>query len=176
MADLAQLRAMMGCMPARKTHSFSLLEAGIPAAALTEVCGAPGRGKTEFVLRFLAEHPKNRVAWIEDELTAYPRAFPQHGVGLDRVLFVEGRSDSFWAVYQALRSGLFGAVVLRVAVNARLSAEGWSIELRRLQLAAERSRTTTILLSDEPTRQGAWPISLQVEVNRPDIRIKGGQR
>ena len=149
---------------AREVLPFSLLKGGVSCGTLTEVCGVDGRGKTEFVLRFLAENRKARVAWIEEELTIYPCAFAQYGVALDRVLFVEAEKEAFWTAQQVLRSRLFKIVVLSARQNE-------AIELRRLQLAAEQSSTALILLSQKPTTQGAWPIGLQVEVHRPQLRI-----
>ena len=116
---------------------------------------AAGSGKTELLLAFLAEHPELRAAWIEDHFTIYPCALPQQGVQLDRILFVTGLSDSLWAAHQALRSQLFGVVILSALLKGKT-------DLRRLQLSAEQANASVVLLTETPTVQGAWPISLQI--------------
>jgi hypothetical protein len=152
---------------APESYRFSQLENGLPKGAVVEVSGRPGGGKTEVVLRFLSENPEARVAWIEDELTVYPCAFPQNRVGLERVLFVESRGSSLqgsdetlWTAHQILRSQVFGVLVLRV---------GYALEemaLRRLQLAAEKTQTTILLLVEEPAKRGTWPIAVQLHAQR----------
>jgi hypothetical protein len=159
-----------------ESYRFSQLESGLPKGAVVEVSGQAGGGKTEVVLRFLSENPDARVAWIEDELTIYPCAFPQNRVGLERVLFVESRpskghpnedagtshrsDETLWTAHQILRSQVFGVVVLRVA---RALDE---MALRRLQLAAEKTQTTLILLTEEAARRGTWPIAVQLHARR----------
>jgi hypothetical protein len=140
---------------------FSYLEDGIPRGAITEVSGRSGGGKTELVLRFLAENPEARVAWVEEELTIYPCAFPQNRVELERVLFVDAPfGKKLWTAHQILRSGACPIVVI--------DAQGLSeADLRRLQLAAERADAAVILLTQEPSARGAWPIAAQLAVQRP---------
>ena len=135
-----------------------------------EIAGPEGGGKTEVALRFISEAEKTRVAWIEDRLTIYPCAFLKSQIDLRRVLFVESpESDSgseiLWAANQILRSQVFGIVVI---------GEGsfTETELRRLQLAAEKSKVSVIMLRGAPSRQGLWPISTQIEVHRtPDRQL-----
>lgn len=182
-SGLAELRALVGVLktpPIKEVFPFSRLGAdlGIPRGAVTEVSGPSGGGKTETVLSFLAENASIRVAWIEDELTAYPCAFPQAGVALERVLFVdlarpnrfsadlarpnrfskEAGLDALWTTHQILRSQLFGIVVLN-------SKQIYERDLRRLQLSSEQAQASLILLSDSPKIRGAWPIAFQLEVN-----------
>jgi hypothetical protein len=150
----------------------------IVRGALTELCGPAGGGKTELVLRFLAENPTLRVAWIEDPISIYPCAFPRHGVSLNRVLFVRDPGEhAIWCVQQILRSGIFPVVVL--AAPSRIEG-GHGVPLRRLQLAAEQANASVILLSERPT-EGAWAIANQIEVRRqappaPQSQPKTGLR
>lgn len=178
MTNLAHLRSIPGLLPSvpapREALPFSGLKGGVPRGAVIEVCGPHGSGKTEFVLKFLSENPKLRVAWIEEQLSVYPCALPQHGVELNRVLFVDGGRELLWCAHQALRSRLFKVVVVSGFGEARVQGTRDAqrgVELRRLQLAAEQSGSTLILLSEEPTRRGAWPISVQVQVQRPKLQI-----
>lgn len=146
---------------APESFRFSQLESGLPKGAVVEVSGQAGGGKTEVVLKFLAENPDARVAWVEDELTVYPCAFPQNRVGLERVLFVESpAAETLWTAHQILRSQVFGILILR---TTRALDE---MALRRLQLAAEKTQSTIILLNEESARRGTWPIAVQLKAHR----------
>ncbi|HUP56075.1 MAG TPA: hypothetical protein VM598_01390 [Bdellovibrionota bacterium] len=139
---------------------------GLPRGAIIEISGVPGAGKTELVLKFLAVNPQARVAWIEQEFTAYPCAFPQQGVRLDRVLFVQVTSDDpLWTVHQVLKSQVFGMAVLTLSREHLRDP----VALRRLQIAAERSGCSVILLTDRPSSTACWPVSVQIQVSR-DVR------
>ena len=142
-----------------RNFPVSFLDSGIPRGALCEVSGSHGGGKSELVLRFLAENPKVRAAWIEEEFTIYPCAFFRFGVDLSRVLFSEAGAETLWAAHQILRSQLFGAVILTAPAASEL-------DLRRLQLAAEKAQASVILLAEEPMQEGSWPIQLQLETFR----------
>lgn len=146
---------------APESYRFSQLENGLPKGGVVEVSGEAGGGKTEVVLRFLSENPETRVAWIEDELTIYPCAFPQNRVGLERVLFVESKeAEMLWTAHQILRSQVFGVLVLRVAKSLDEMA------LRRLQLSAEKTQTTIVLLVEDAAKRGTWPIAVQLRAKR----------
>ena len=173
---VASLRELIGTTQGyrnRNSLSFSLLSPGIPTGALSEICGP---GKTEFLVRFLAEHSKLRVAWIEEKISVYPYAIFQKQARLERVLFAETGTNSFWALTQVLRSQAFGVIVFSSTTTPQgkwgKGGTGQAFgrqkfderALRALQLAAEKSQTALIFLSDEPTH--AWPVALQVQVER----------
>lgn len=143
----------------RENLPCSGLIGGIPRATLIEVSGAPGAGKTEWVLNFLRQNPSLRAAWVEEKMSIYPRSFKQRGVDLDRVLFVESHQETLWTVTQLIRSSLFPIVIVQSNLEQ-------TIPLRRLQLLVKRSRGNIILLKDRPVREGGWPISIQVQVQR----------
>jgi hypothetical protein len=164
---LIELKEDLVAVARRESFALSCLKGGIARGALTEVSGPAGGGKTEVVLRFLAENPKLRAAWIEEALSVYPCAFPLHGVNLNRVLFVrDPGTHAVWAAQQILRSGIFPVVVLAVKALAEL-------DLRRLQLAAEQSNASVLLLSEEPAR-GAWAIGHQLEIRRQETSVQVG--
>lgn len=172
-AKIAELRGMIA--PKRKeVLPFTKFSPGIPRGAISEISGPHGCGKTELVLKLIAENLRLHVAWIEDKFTAYPRAFPQYGVHLNRVLFAEAEDQAIWTAHQMLRSGIFGIVVLstgQLEGSERVrSTQERQLELRRLQLAAEQSNSSLILLSETPTIEGAWPINLQLTINRNEVR------
>ncbi len=164
-------------------NRFSLLSSdsisGFPIGALSEVCGTLGSGKTEILLKFLAENPHLRVAWVEEEFSVYPCAFPQRHVALERVFFVDASGSSrkvsssgttqgeklaLWVVHQILQSQVFGVVVVSASISERIAA----VTLRRLQLLAEKSRCSVILLTESPTRWASWAIQLQLQVERSE--------
>src|SRR6185437_14380497 len=103
--------------PSKTYRPFSLVEGGIPQGGVVEISGSAGGGKVEALLRFLSENPTLPVAWVEEGRTTYPCAFPQAGVDLERVLFVnaeaaQGESYLLDCAHQILRSQIFGALVL----------------------------------------------------------------
>ncbi|MEK6578314.1 MAG: hypothetical protein AABZ55_03730 [Bdellovibrionota bacterium] len=164
--------------PLREAYPFSQVEGGIPRGALTEISGRPGSGKTEVILSFLAENPSARIAWIEKSFNAYPCAFAQRGVGLERVLFVDSNANSkeaLWSAHQIIRSQIFEVVILSFQSLGQTGSgvKSPSVEddfdatgLRRLQLAAEKSRVSLILLLEEPSKVTKWSLFLQLQVSR----------
>jgi hypothetical protein len=173
---------------AEKTYlPFSLLEVegGLPKGVLIELSGAAGGGKIEVLLRFLSENLELQAAWVEEGSTVYPCAFPQHGVGLERLLFVNAEPLHSLSspvnplvldcAHQILRSQIFGALVLLPHTTPATPRDSRSIEsrgcfgeieLRRLQIAAEKSGTTVFILRETPSQAHTWPLTLQLHVQR----------
>lgn len=185
--------------PALKTYlPFSLVEGGLPQGSLVELSGSAGAGKLEALLRFLAENPALQVAWVEEGSSTYPCSFPQHGVSLERVLFVnaeerEGESSLLMnSAHAILRSQIFGVLVLlardsvqqvyprnhhtlahqrgSISTNGAFRPEPrrelGEIELRRLQIAAEKSGTTIFILRETPSSANTWPLTAQLQISR----------
>lgn len=138
--------------------------AALPRAAVSEISGPAGGGKTEWVVSRLANPAsQGRIAWLEESLTLYPCALAQAGVALDRVYFIEtGAQALLSCTQQVIRSGLFESVVVTRPRAARWEERTW----RRLQLVAEPTRTALIVIGEEATREGSWVLALQVEVRR----------
>jgi hypothetical protein len=179
---ITSLRELIGTASGyrnRSSLSFSLLDGGIPKGALTEISGP---GKTEFLVRFLSEHPSLKVAWIEEQISIYPYAMFQRKAQLQRILFAEAGSNSLWALMQILRSQVFGVIVFSSTTttppNKRGDGGGIGRESRRalfeektlraMQLSAEKSQAAVVFLRDEPG--DSWPISLQVRVKRGSMQ------
>jgi hypothetical protein len=151
---LDELRALVHAKIQKESLSSSYLTSGIPKGAITEISGA---GKTEFVLKFLAEHPELKVAWVEKSFSAYPVGFLQRNVSLGRMFFVEAAQNTNWVALQVLRAQIFSVVVIysdEIDIKA----------LRRIQIASEKCQATTIWLSTKPS--ASWPVSLQLKVQR----------
>lgn len=131
--------------------------------ALTEISGVAGSGKTEAVLRFLAEHPSERVAWVERDFSIYPCALQE--AGLERVTFADVGGDpklALWTAQQVLTSQIFKIIVLALGFQGVCDLT----VLRRMQLAAEKSQASVILLNETPLAGVTWPISLQLRASR----------
>jgi hypothetical protein len=78
-------------------------------------------------------------------------------------LFVEAGKDILWASLQLIQSRIFKIVV--ISTTAEGSKRFTDVELRRLQLAAEKAAVAAVLLTEKPT-QAAWAIVFQAEVDR----------
>jgi hypothetical protein len=139
---------------------WSLYKPGLPLGALTHL---EGQGKSSAFLRLCSEHPKLRAAWVEASLSAYPPAFAQAGVDLKRLLFVQGGEHYAWAVSQLLRAQLFPLMALASPIQGEL-------ELRRLQLAAEKSGAVVLLLSQ--VQGPSWPIKLKLNLEASSEMLK----
>ena len=206
--DLAQF-LQKAVSPAPKTYlPFSLVEGGLPQGALIELSGSAGGGKLEALIRFLSENPSLPVAWVEEGTTTYPCAFPQQGVSLERLLFVNaeavhpehrpadaGSPRLVECAHQILRSQIFGVLVLlaRDSVQQQVYPHNHhtalpgtprdshiiesrgrrepalglgEIELRRLQIAAEKSGTTVFIIRETPSITSTWPLTAQFQISR----------
>lgn len=154
-------------------HALLALET--QAGTLSEISGVAGAGKTETVVQELARllagaEEGARAAWVECGFSIYPPALEQRGIDLDQLVLIDAGPDpkrAVWAAQQAIQSQIFTAVVL-AGVN-----HFESVPLRRLQLVAEKTRVTVLILSDFPTTEGSWPLRLQAQVARPASRLRG---
>ncbi len=159
---LRVLRAIPGILPLpprRSSLPFSLIQESVPLGRLTEISGGPGSGKSEAVLRFAAEHPQGRLAWVEADPLAFPPAFASLGVRLERVLFAQAGRDAGWAALQVLRSSLFQVVALR-------GLRPGEALLHQIQLEAEKAGSAVFLLEDEPLEGGSWALALRLTARR----------
>lgn len=117
--------------------------------ALARLCGPHARGKT-------TKAPKPPVevagggclAWVSPPYLPYAPALAQWGIDVGRVLVVHAAGATEWVMDQALRSEACSAVL------------GWANPrdphaLRRLQLAAEQSRSLAVLF--RPLQTGLTP-------------------
>lgn len=188
---LSELRTELRKFTAdRGSFPFSSIQGGLPRGALVHVLGTKGGGKTELTLKFLAENPEIKVAWIEDKLTAYPVSFEQMGAGLERMLFVraagkprsprnefnmndskssshsKSSADAFWAFSQIVNSQYFDVVVL-ASENLRMNEK----DLRRWQLMAEQTKSCCLLISENESLTAGrdWAVALKLEVERVNL-------
>ena len=132
---------------------------GWPVGALTELLVPhAGVGELGLLLPVLARTPAGRWAvCIAPPGQPYAPALAAAGVPLERLLMVQAESPAHarWAARQALNSHSCGVILLWLA-DADMGA------LRRLQLAAEESATTLILIRPASAASQPSPAVLRV--------------
>jgi recombination protein RecA len=128
---------------------------GATSVALAAVRAGQARGKGAW------------CAWIDPEGTLHAPGVVAAGVELARMLVVRApRAGVARAALKAVASGAFEVVV--IDVDSQVRAE---VLVRKLALAAEPSGTTVLLLTDSTRpRSAPWPVTLRLELSRPDVR------
>lgn len=174
-------------------------DGGWPADALTEVlCARQGTGEVSLLLPALSRLTREGrwVAWVAPPYLPYAPALAAAGVDLGRMLLVRAGSagDALWAVEQALRSGVCGAVLAwtgegggegSVSVSIRggtrgvvgLPLERGSVPfpvLRRLQLAAQSGRAWGVLFRPVTCARLSSPAALRLLLERagPGLSVR----
>ncbi len=135
---------------------------GWPRGALTELLFAQsGIGELRVLMPALAHLTRTQhwLAWVAPPYLPYAPALAAAGVDLSRVLLIRPRiaKDGLWAMEQALRSGVCGAVL------------GWFqdleiAQLRRLQLAAEAGGTMGALFREPEASKQPSPAALRLQL------------
>ena len=133
---------------------------GWPVGALTEILPAhEGIGEVRLfgpALSALSRRAE-RLAWIAPPYPPYAPALVAAGIDLSRLLVVkaQGERDALWATEQAIGSNACGAVMVW------LPAVRYP-DLRRLQLAAERSRSLVVLFRPPRSEHDSSPAALRL--------------
>ena len=172
---IAQLREMIGASEnqLKERSSFSLYPEGFSQGSIVEVTGP---GKTQWLATFLKEHPEDKVAWVEREISINPYALFQKQVVLKNILFIEAKEQMMWCLTQALESGCFKTFIVGdYPFNEK--------EMRRCQLLAERQQTHFFMLTensdqvDQADRTGranrSWVpgLKLQISKNKNELQV-----
>ncbi|MGE0207433.1 MAG: hypothetical protein AB7R69_06315 [Candidatus Babeliales bacterium] len=147
-----QIGAIEGVLNRPKTN-FSLYAEGIPKNCIVEIAGV---NKTEFITKFLEEHPKLQTVWIEREISINPYALWQRGVNLDSILFIECKDEPIWSIQQVLKSQVFEAVILS-------DIQFIDSELRKFQLLVEKSCSHLFILTNKLHK--SWVPTIQIQAN-----------
>ena len=165
--------------PTRSPHptGFDALDealptGGWPEAALVEILfAADGLGELSLLLPSLAaistrEQP---ILVVAPPYRPYAPAWRNAGVDLRQLHLLDAApKDALWAMEQALRAGCCGAVL------------GWPLQaddtaLRRLQVAAETSRTPGFVFRPLARRESPSPaplrLSLRGSERGPELRV-----
>jgi hypothetical protein len=102
--------------------------------------------------------------WISDEVMLYPPAvFSQAAMRPSQWLFIETpKAQETWrATLEAIQSGLFRGVFLRPSVGCA------PVQMRKLQLAAEKARNQVFILGKINVPH--WMVTLSLEIERKGI-------
>ncbi len=139
---------------------------GWPLGAVTElVSDTTGCGELSLLLPVLARLSRENhwISMIDPPWIPYPPALHGHGLALEKLLLIrtQNRSESLWACEQVVR-GISGGAML-----AWPDALSFS-ELRRLQLAAERTQQTVFLFHDSKAANASSPAALRLRLTADD--------
>lgn len=138
----------------RERLPSSSYENGIPRSSITELSGT---AKVEWLLHFFRDNPQLKILWAEEHFNLLPSSFLQHGIDPNRVLYVEAKENLIKVLRKSLKFQIFDCIVAPSVFHEERT-------LKALQLLSEKANTATILLADK--HHSAWPISLQLEINR----------
>ncbi len=136
----------------------------IAPGLLIEISGPEAR---TFAATLLASYPEHPAAWIEQSLDPFPDEVRRYPLRWDKVLFVNGKKDSRWALFSFLRSGCFPFIVY-------YGPYGEDRELRRLRKLAKRTHTMVLLLGEEPIP--AWQIHCQYRTHQGQLELVRGKQ
>ncbi len=166
-ADQLALPAARGVPSQFAALDAELPGGGWPVGGLTELLIAHhGIGELRLVLPALARLARDgrEVLWVAPPFIPYAPALQQHGLALDRLLVVHApqRADRLWAIEQVLKSAAVGALVAWLPEDdGALVAPD---RLRRLQLAAQGTRSLAFLVRPQAARNAASPAPLRLQL------------
>jgi hypothetical protein len=139
---------------------------GWPQGAVTELVNdTAGCGELSLLLPVLARLSRENhwISMIDPPWIPYPPALYGRGLALEKLLLIrtQNRGESLWACEQVVR-GITGGALL-----AWPDALSFS-ELRRLQLAAERTQKTVFLFHDRKAASSSSPAALRLHLKADD--------
>jgi cell division inhibitor SulA len=139
---------------------------GWPQGAVTELVNdTTGCGELSLLLPVLARLSRENhwISMIDPPWIPYPPALYGGGLALEKLLLIrtQNRGESLWACEQVVR-GITGGALL-----AWPDALSFS-ELRRLQLAAERTQKTVFLFHDRKAASSSSPAALRLQLKADD--------
>jgi RecA/RadA recombinase len=141
----------------------AVLDGGLPRGRISELAGGPSAGRTGIACA-IAAHATwagETIGWVDPEDALDAEAAAAAGVALARTLWVRprGTADAVRAAEILLRAGGFGLVVLDLGAQpGRTATATWA----RLGQAAERTRSTLLVLAPVRAAGGAATVGLEV--------------
>ncbi len=134
----------------------ALPDGGLPLGCLHEVVGendpfnSVATGFSAAILARIAEAARGEVIWITRGDDLYAPGIAAYGLKPERLIVVRARRDAdiLWAMEESLRCRTLGAVLGEIGDIDMVAS-------RRLQLAAEASGVTGLLLRSAGRRLGA---------------------
>jgi hypothetical protein len=155
-----------GRLPTALPDLDAALGGGLPRGGVTELVGARSTGRTGLASRVMAGATRRgeTAAWVDLEDALDPEALAAAGVLLSSLLWVRprGRDDAFRATELLLGAGGFGLVALDLGLRPPAAHRDGRAVWTRLARAAERTRSTLLVLA--PTRQAGSCAALGLEV------------
>ncbi len=162
---LSELKLLIGHLEnpvQREVYPSSTFSSGIPKGLIVELLGP---AKTEWLLHFLSENSRPRIFWIEKEQSILPTALQQRGVDLHRITFGLFTKDAALTLRRILQSQLYPIVIApNLFTEIRV--------LKNFQMMTEKSNAVLFLFG-QSTASTAWPIALQIEIER---RLDHGEK
>lgn len=157
-ALILELRKKIGSLglPEKEMWKAPHFESGVARGIVAELIG---NAKIEWLIQLFEMHPEELIFWVKSDGHANPVALRQKGIRLERIKFVKCANDLQQPLRLALDCQQYPFIV----------APSTFKEIRifqRLHLLAEKSKSTVFLLGKDKLSQ-AWPISLQLEINKP---------
>ena len=139
---------------------------GWPQGAVTEiVTDTVACGELSLLLPVLARlsQANHWISMIDPPWIPYPPALHGRGLALEKLLLVhtKDRAESLWACEQVVR-GISGGAMLAWPDELSFS------EMRRLQLAAERTQKTVFLFHDARAANASSPAALRLQLTADD--------
>lgn len=131
----------------------------LPEGSLIEISGPDARLQAA---RILSENRGLPAAWIEQNLEALPEDLLRTRMDFKKVLFINGRRDSTWAVSSVITSRQFPIVVF----YAPYENEKF---LRRLRRQARESGVSVLLLREEPCF--SWTIRVHLRALNGKLEV-----
>ena len=143
---------------------------GWPQGALTELIhDNAGCGELSLLLPALAQlsQQDHWVIMIDPPWIPYPPALYAQGLVLDKLLLVrtDNNAESLWACEQVLR-GIPGGAVLAWPDTLSFA------EVRRLQLAAQRSRKAAFIFRKQQAVNASSPAALRLLLSADDEHLR----
>lgn len=153
------------------------LGGGVPRGQISELVGAVSSGRTSVLHQLLAQTTRQGelAAVVDVNDTFDPGMAAARGVGLDRLLWVRGETES--AVVRAIKAlnlvvsaGGFGLVVFDAGgVPARALRQLPFTTWLRVQRVLEGSDTACVLLADVPLARSTGGASVRLGAHRVEM-------
>ncbi len=148
----------------------ALHQGGWPSSGSSEfLCDTPGIGELELVMPTLSQLNRDRpIAWLNPPYLPFAPGLVQHGLAAQQQWLIHAhRQHQLWAAEEALRSGVFGAL-LSWSANCPPNDK----QLRRLHLAAREGHCWHLHFRPSRCQLQASPAPLRVQVEGGPRDIK----
>jgi hypothetical protein len=156
-----QLKLLIGGLEDPNPREFLAapnLPQGVPRGIIVELVGPQ---KTEWLIQFLKLQQTNaefKTFWAERDQKILPTALHQRGLDLTRITFGTFGDDLVIPVRRILQSQLYHTIIAPQKFDEIRV-------LKAFQLLSEKSNSILFLLGEKKP-SNAWPISLQLQIQK----------